>query len=179
MRARLNEPHLQGQQRQAVASRAGQQDAGNVQRVEDLLRLVPQARRLEKLDVQPRPMPDRLPSSKEVGQAAERRLRGGRAAQLLLLDPGQAEHGIGHRSTRVDQLLQRGCDLVGGEGDRPDLDHTVSGRVETRRFEVQGSVFRQLSRDSTNRAQSRLERESWNVICAPDGNRGDRGSQAS
>ena len=71
VRARLNESHLAGQQRQAVASRAGQQDSGNVQRVEDLLRFVPQARGLEKLDVQPRAVPHRLPSSKEVRKAAE------------------------------------------------------------------------------------------------------------
>ena len=179
MRPRLVEPHLRRQQGEAVASRPREQDAREIEGVQDLLRFVPQPRRVEKLDVEPGAMADWLPSAEELGQPAQGGLRAGRSPQLLLLDPCEAQHGVRHRAAGIDQLFQGGGDLVGGEGDGPDFDDSVSSRVETGRLEVQGSVFRQLSRDSTNHAQSRLERESWNVICAPDGNRGDRGSQAS
>ena len=43
----------------------------------------------------------------------------------------------------------------------------------------QGDVFRQCFSDSTKTPESGSEPESRTVICAPDGNRGDRGSQAT
>ena len=179
MRPRLVEPHLRRQQGEAVASRPREQDAREIEGVQDLLRFVPQPRRVEKLDVEPGAMADWLPSADELGQPAQGGLRAGRSPQLLLLDPGEAQHGVRHRAAGIDQLFQGGGDLVGGEGDGPDFDDSVSSRVETGRLEVQGSVFRQLFSDSTNPDESGSELESRTVICAPDGNRGDRGSQAS
>ena len=60
VRPGLAEPHLGRQQRQAVAARGREQDAGDVQGVKDLDRPVPQAGGLEKLDVQAGAMADGL-----------------------------------------------------------------------------------------------------------------------
>ena len=165
-----------------MAGGGGQQDAGDVERVQDLLRLVPQAGGFEELDVKPGAMTHGLAAAQEVGQEAERGVRVGGPLQLLLLDPGEAEDCVGNGPPGIDQLLEGRGDLVRGEGHGSDFDDSVPSRVETRGLKVQGGVLQQRRVDSRNpggrnlRGRIGSEPESRNVICAPDGNRGDRGS---
>ena len=150
VRPGLVETHLGRQEGQAVAGRRGQQDAGDVQCVEDLLRGVPQPGRIEEVDVQPGAMPNRLAAADELGQPAQGRLGAGRAAQLLLPDARQAQDRVGHGPPGIDQLLESRGDLARREGDGADFDDSVSGRVETGGLEVKGDVLRQGFSDITN-----------------------------
>ena len=117
-----------------MAARGREQDAGDIQGVQDLDRPVPQAGGLEKLDVQAGAMADGLAAAEEFAQIAEGVLRPGRPPQVLLLDAGKAEDGVGDGAARVDQLLQCRGDLIRGEGDGADLDDSVSGRIQTGRL---------------------------------------------
>ena len=56
----LRETHLHGEQREAVARCGRQQDASDIERVEDLSRRIPQARSGEEVDIKPGAVPDRL-----------------------------------------------------------------------------------------------------------------------
>ncbi len=91
----LRETHLQSEHRKAVARRRRQEDARHVQRVEDLSRGVPQARRRQEVDVEPGAVPDRLAAVQEVGQLAKGGLGACRAPELLLLDAGEPQHYLG------------------------------------------------------------------------------------
>ena len=136
MRPRLREPVLGRQQGQAVAGRPRQEDACDVQRVEDLVVRVPQACRLEKLDVQPRAVAHGLAALEEPREPAQGVVRAGGTSELLLLDPGQAQDGVRDRPAGVDQLLQGRGDVLRSEGHRADFDDPVARRVETGRLEV-------------------------------------------
>ena len=133
-----------------MAEGGRQQDAGEVERVQDLLRGVPQAGGFEKLDVQPGAVAHGLPAAQEVGEEVEGGVGIRCPPQFVLLDPGQPEDRVRHRAAGIDQALERGCDPVRGEGDRTDFDDAVSGRVETGGLEVQGGVLRQVSCDFTS-----------------------------
>src|SRR5207247_9319437 len=141
---------------EAVAGAGGQVDPGDVQGVEDLLGGVPQAGRLEELDVQPRAVTHRLAAPQELAQLLESLLGRGSATQLFLLDAGQAEDGVGDGPSRVDQLLESRAHLVRREGDGADLDDSVPGRIETGGLQVQGYIFRQVSTDSSKRLNWRF-----------------------
>ena len=60
MRPRLLQAQLAGQGGQAVAVGGGQQDAGDVERVQDFRAVGPEPRGLQEVDVQARPVTDRL-----------------------------------------------------------------------------------------------------------------------
>ena len=156
VRTRLAEPHLGREQGEAVADGSRQEDPGDVQGVEDLLGGVPQAGRLEELDVQPGAVTYRLAAPQELAQLPEGLLGRGGATQLFLLDAGQAEDGVGDGPSRVDQLLESRAHLVRREGDGADLDDSVPGRIETGGLQVQGYIFRQVSTDSSKRLNWRF-----------------------
>jgi hypothetical protein len=65
VRPRLCESHLGGEKRKAVARRSRQEDASNVQRVEDLLRRIPQPGGGQKVDIESCAMTDRLTAAQK------------------------------------------------------------------------------------------------------------------
>ena len=136
------EPHLGRQQRKAVACRGWQEDSRHVKRVEDLRGRVPQSGGGQEVDVEASPVADGLAAPEEVGQLPQGGLGAGRPAELLGLDSGQLEDRFGHGAAGIHEALQRGRDPIVGESHRADLDHSVSGRVETCGLEVEGCVFR-------------------------------------
>ncbi len=144
--SRLVETHLRGKQRKAVAGRRGQEDAGHVQGVEDLRLRGPEAGRRQEVDVEPSAVPDRLAAAQEIGQLAQCRLGGGGAPELLGFDAGQPKHGFGHGATGIHQAFESRRDPLRGESDRAHLDHSISGRVEPGRLEIEGCVFGHRSR---------------------------------
>ena len=106
------------------------------------MRRVPQSGRGQEVDVETGAMTDRLPAAEKLGELPQRLVGTGRAAELLLLDAGQTKNRLGHGAPGVHQSLHRSADAIGRESDGADLDHSVPGRVETGRLEIQSCVFR-------------------------------------
>ena len=119
-----------------MAAGRREEDAGEVERVEDLVCGIPQSGRLQELDVQAGAMADGLPSAQEIGERLQRLIGVRRTPQVLLLDPGQAEDSVRDRTSGIDQPLEGRGHLVGGEGNSADFDDPVAGRVETGGLEV-------------------------------------------
>src|SRR5258708_2884096 len=142
MGPRLREAEVCRQQRQAVTGGRRQQDASEGERVEDLDRLVPMAGSGEKVDVEAGRVADRLAAAQEFAQLRQSRLLRAGSPQFLGSNTRQAQDRLRDRSPRVDEALHRGYDGIGRKSDRADLDDSVTGRVETGRLEVKGSVFR-------------------------------------
>ena len=95
-----------------MAAGGRQEDAGDVEGVQDLLGGVPQPGGFEKLDVEASPMPNWLAAAQEIGEQLEGGFGIRGAPQFVLLDARQAEDGFRHRSAGIDQPLQRGGDPV-------------------------------------------------------------------
>ena len=136
MVVRRSESELDRQQWQAVTCRGGHEDSRDVERIEDLCRLVPVARSHQEVHVESRAVADRLPAAQEIAQLGERALFAGGPSQLLLLDARQAQDGFGNRPSRIDQALHRRGHTIGRKGDRADLYDSVAARIETCRLEV-------------------------------------------
>src|SRR4029077_1959531 len=94
MRSRLRETEVGREQRQAVTGGARHEDASEVERVEDLRRLVPMARGGEEVDVEARPVADRLAAAQEFTELRERGFLGGGSAEVLGVDAGQSKHPL-------------------------------------------------------------------------------------
>jgi len=74
VRPRLAQPELCGQDRQAVAGGARQQDARDMQGVDHLRLARPEAGGDQEVDVEAGSVADRLPAAQEIGQLLDRRL---------------------------------------------------------------------------------------------------------
>src|SRR5712692_452685 len=142
MGPRLREAEICRQQRQAVTGSRRHQDASEVQRVEDLGCLIPVAGGCEKVDVEAGAMANRLAAAQEFSQLRQSRLLRAGSPQFLGLDSRQPKDRLGHGSPGIDESLHGRGDALGRESHRADLDHSVTGRVETGSLEVKGSVFR-------------------------------------
>jgi len=142
VRPGLGEPKLNGKERQAVACGSREQNARDVERVEDLNCGIPQSGGGQEVDVKASAMPDRLTAAQKRGELAKGRFGAGRSSKLLLPDACQPQDGFGNLPARVDKALHRKACELGRESDGADLDHSVSGRIETGRLEVESNVFR-------------------------------------
>jgi hypothetical protein len=141
VRPRLLEPQLAGKGGEAMAVDPREQDARDVKRVQDLPAFGPEPGRGQEVDVEPCAVADRLTAVEKRGELLESSLRGRRLGQLLAVDAGQPEHGVGDAAAGIGEALQRAQDAVGVEGHRSDFDHAVSFRVETGGLQVQGDVL--------------------------------------
>ncbi len=179
MGSRLVEAHLGREQRQAVAGGCRQEDAGDVQGVQDFRGRVPQPGGGQEIDVEARAVADRLAAAQEVGQFPQCGIGARRASQFLLPDPCQPEHGFGHWAPWIHQAFESRRHSFGGEGDRAHLDHSISGRVKSGRLEIEGCVFGHRLRILRKDVRSGVLSGAAVAIFAPDANRGDRGTQAT
>jgi len=86
---------------------------------------------------------DRLAAAKKLRELPQGRSGARRPAKLLLPDTGEAQDRFWNGPPGIDEALEGRADAIGREGDGADLDHSVPGRVETGRLEVESCVFRQ------------------------------------
>jgi hypothetical protein len=141
VRPRLLEAQVSRQQGQAVAGRLGQQDAGDVEGVDQLAARLPEPGGGQEVDVQRGAVADRLAPLQETRQRLEGGARRRRVAQVVAADAGQPRHRVRQLAPGVGEELQLVVDHPVVEGHRSDLDDAIALGVEPGRLEVEGGVL--------------------------------------